>query len=121
MHLIRTQRALAHYPQNSISPTRLNRLKYRLNFIWSVKVGVDVRVIRPPQKVVIHLDDLREFAEQWRTDITAGTMEKRKSIFRQIVDSATFDGTELQVIPSYQAITGVKVASPRGVEPLLPG
>ena len=72
----------------------------------------DAEEIARPRVLDMNDDDLREFAEQWRTDLTAGTMEKRKSIFRQIVDSATFDGNELQVTPSYQAITGVKVASP---------
>ena len=81
----------------------------------------DAEEIARPRILDMSGDELREFAEHWKTDLTAGTMEKRKSIFRQLIDSATFDGDELQVVPSYQAITGVKLASPRGVEPLLPG
>ena len=81
----------------------------------------DAKEVVKPQVLDMTPAELREFAEQWRTDLTSGTMEKRKAIFRQLVEEATFDGNELHVTPSYHAITGVNVASPRGFEPLLPG
>ena len=49
-------------------------------------------------------------------------MDKRKAVFRQLIESATFDGEELMLVPNMATLTGtgVKVASPRGFEPLLP-
>jgi len=43
-------------------------------------------------------------------------MDKRKAVFRQIIDSAVFDGEELEIAPNLSTLTGtgVKVASPRG-------
>ena len=81
----------------------------------------DAKEVAKPQVLDMTKGALREFAQQWRSDLTAGTMEKRKTIFRQLIESATFDGHELHIVPSYHALTGVKMASPRGVEPLLPG
>ena len=81
----------------------------------------DAKEVVKPQVLDMTPAELREFAEQWRTDLTSGTMEKRKAIFRQLVEEATFDGNGLHITPSYHAITGVNVASPRGFEPLLPG
>ena len=74
-----------------------------------------------PAITKLSLEDLRAFAAQWRSNLSSGTMDKRKAIFRQLVDNATFDGEELVLVPNYQHIAGVKMASPRGVEPLLPG
>ena len=81
----------------------------------------DARQTGQPKLLNMTSSELREFARQWRTDLTCGTMEKRKAIFRQIVENATFDGEELVIRPNCEALTGVKVASPRGVEPLLLG
>ena len=66
--------------------------------------------------------DLDEFAGQWRSNLEGGTMEKRKAVFRQLIDTATFDGEVLELVPNLVALTGtgVKVASPRGFEPLSP-
>ena len=66
--------------------------------------------------------DLAEFADQWRTSLQAGTMDKRKAVFRQFIESAVFDGEELEIVSNLTSLvgTGVKVASPRGFEPLLP-
>ena len=49
-------------------------------------------------------------------------MDKRKAVFRQLIESATLDGEELMLVPNMTTLTGtgVKVASPRGFEPLLP-
>ena len=74
-----------------------------------------------PAITKLSLEDLRAFAAQWRSNLSSETMDKRKAIFRQLVDNATFDGEELVLVPNYQHIAGVKMASPRGVEPLLPG
>ena len=98
----------------------------RIDTLGDRRLGLELQMsdaeeIARPQILDMKEDELREFAEHWRTDLTAGTMEKRKSIFRQLIDSATFDRNKLHIIPSYQATTGIKVASPRGVEPLLPG
>ena len=66
--------------------------------------------------------DLDEFADQWRTNLQSGTMDKRKAVFRQLIDTATFDGEELTLVPNLATLagTGVKAASPRGFEPRLP-
>ena len=73
---------------------------------------------------IIEMSDLEldEFADQWRTDLQSGTMDKRKAVFRQLIESAVFDGEELEVVPNLATLagTGVKVASPRGFEPRLP-
>ena len=87
----------------------------RIDALEDRRLGLELQMsdaveIARPQVLNMKEDELQEFAEHWRTDLTAGTVEKRKSTFRQIIDSATFDGNELQVIPSYQAITGVKMA-----------
>ena len=44
-------------------------------------------------------------------------MDKRKSVFRQLIESATFDGEELMLVPNMATLTGteVKVASPRSL------
>ena len=63
---------------------------------------------------------IEAFAEKWRADLTSGTMEKRKAVFRQVIESAEFDGEALKIVPSYRSIAGVNMASPRGFEPLLP-
>ena len=54
--------------------------------------------------------------------ISTPTMDKRKAVFRQLIDSAVFDGEELEIVPNLATLTGAEVngASPRGFEPLLP-
>ena len=51
---------------------------------------------------IIEMSDLEldEFADQWRTDLQSGTMDKRKAVFRQLIESAVFDGEELEVVPN---------------------
>ena len=65
--------------------------------------------------------DLDDFADQWRTNLQSGTMDKRKAVFRQLIDTATFDGEELTIVPNLAALTGtgVKAASSRvlGISP----
>jgi hypothetical protein len=50
------------------------------------------------------------------TDLEGGTMDKRKAVFRQLIDGAVFDGEELELVPNLATLTGTgfKVASPRG-------
>ena len=75
-----------------------------------------------PEIVEMSDTDLDEFAGQWRTNLQSGTMDKRKAVFRQLIDSAVFDGEELEIAPNLATLTGAEVsgASPRGFEPLLP-
>ena len=44
-------------------------------------------------------------------------MDKRKAVFRQLIELVTFDGEELMLVPNMATLTatGVKVASPRGL------
>jgi len=65
-------------------------------------------------------DVLEDFIENYRNNLQAGEPEKKKAILRTIIDHGVFDGESLEIIPSYQQITGVNLASPRGFEPLLP-
>ena len=71
----------------------------------------DTKELAKPQVLDMTSQELQDFAQQWKSDLTSGTAEKRKTVFRQLVESATFDGHQLHVIPSYSAITGVKVAA----------
>ncbi len=75
-----------------------------------------------PKLLSMSRADLDDFANEWRTNLEGGTMDKRKAVFRQLIESATFDGEELMLVPNMATLTGtgVKVASPRGFEPLLP-
>lgn len=52
-----------------------------------------------PQFLSMSQDDIDEFAAEWRTKLEGGTMDKRKAILRQLIDSATFDGEELLLAP----------------------
>ena len=82
----------------------------------------DMKQVEKPENLSMKPADLVEFAENWRTDLEGGTINKRKAVFRQLIDSAVFDGEELELVPNMATLTGtgVKVASPRGFEPLLP-
>jgi len=82
----------------------------------------DLNEVEEPDILSMELRDLREFADQWREGLEGGTADKRKAVFRQLIDSASFDGMELNLVPNLTTLTntGVKVASPRGFEPLLP-
>ncbi|HNP64252.1 MAG TPA: recombinase family protein [Woeseiaceae bacterium] len=82
----------------------------------------DLENAEKPAILSMNEADLDEFAEEWRSNLEGGTMDKRKAVFRQIIDSAVFDGEELEIAPNLSTLTGtgVKVASPRGFEPLLP-
>ena len=82
----------------------------------------DMNQVEKPEILSMTPAELEEFAEKWRTDLEGGTMDKRKAVFRQLIESAVFDGEELEIVPNMATLTGtgVKVASPRGFEPLLP-
>jgi hypothetical protein len=82
----------------------------------------DLEKAEKPAILSMNEADLQEFAEEWRSNLEGGTMDKRNAVFRQIIDSAEFDGEELKIAPNLTTLTGtgVKVASPRGFEPLLP-
>ena len=74
------------------------------------------------EPTLLRLNDeaLDTFLEQYRTNLESGEPEKRKAILRSIIDHGIFDGETLKIIPSYENVTGVNMASPRGFEPLLP-
>ena len=63
---------------------------------------------------------LNEFLEDYRSNLASGDPERKKAILRSLISHAVLDDDTLTVIPSYENITGVKMASPRGFEPLLP-
>ena len=64
---------------------------------------------------------LKKFISEYRQNLEIGEPETKKAILKSVIESATFDGEVLEIKkPGYQMITGVKMASPRGVEPLLP-
>ena len=52
---------------------------------------------------------------------SCGTMYKRSAVMRPLIESAAFDGEELRRVLNLATLTGVKMASPRGLEPLLLG
>ena len=82
----------------------------------------DPNQIEKPQVLIVSSSDLVEIPETCRADHEGGTMDKRQAVFRQLIESAVFDGEEWETVPTMAIITGtgVKVASPRGFEPLLP-
>lgn len=63
---------------------------------------------------------IKSFLEHYRFNLEAGSTEKRKAVLRSVIERGVFDGETLEIIPSYQQIAGVNLASPRGFEPLLP-
>ena len=73
-------------------------------------------------QLVTRLIDAREDERQELDACLTDMIGNRKSVVRQLIDSAVFDGEKLEVIPNMATLTGtgVKVASPRGFEPLLP-
>ena len=58
----------------------------------------DLQKAEKPKILGMSNAELDEFANQWRTNIESGTMEKRKAVFRQLIESATFDGEELEIV-----------------------
>jgi hypothetical protein len=60
---------------------------------------------------------LNQVTTEWRTKLERGTMDRQKAVFQQLIESATFDGEELTLVPNMATLTGteVKVASPRGL------
>jgi len=83
---------------------------------------LDLENDEPPKIISMSRTDLKAFAQQWRSDLEGGTMDKRKAVFRQLISEARFDGEELEIVPNTATLagTGVKLASPRGFEPRLP-
>ncbi len=65
-------------------------------------------------------ETLEQFLQSYRADLESGEPEKKKAILRSVIEHGVFDGETLTLSPNYQKITGVKMASPRGFEPLLP-
>ena len=60
----------------------------------------DMKNIEKPELLSMKPNDLEDFAKTWRTDLEGGTMDKRKAVFRQLIDSAVFDGEELELVPN---------------------
>ena len=76
-------------------------------------------IVEPP---ILQLsgDALETFLEHYRSNLESGEPERKKAILRTVIDRGIFDGETLKINPSYENVTGVKMASPRGFEPLLP-
>ena len=92
----------------------------RIDALEDERQDLDIRLsglqeTERPKMLSMQRSDLEEFATEWRTNLEGGTMEKRKAVFRQLIETATFDGEELEIIPNMATLTGtgVKVASPR--------
>ena len=66
----------------------------------------DMKQVEKPEILSMTPADLEEFPEKWRTDPEGGTMNKRKAVFRQLIDSAVFDGEELELGPNTATLTG---------------
>ena len=60
----------------------------------------DLKELDKPEILLMSTHDLAAFANQWKTDLSSGTMEKRRAIFRQLVEEATYDGDSLEIKPS---------------------
>ncbi len=77
---------------------------------------------RPQSSGILDMSDtaIINFLKKYRNDFKKADIEKRKGIIRSCISYAELNGDELKINPSYANITEVKVASPRGFEPLLP-
>ena len=74
----------------------------------------DLEEIEEPEFCSYSETEMMAFAAEWRSNLEGGTMDKRKAVIRQLIESATFDGEELRLVPNLATLTGVKMASPRG-------
>lgn len=77
----------------------------------------DLQETERPKLLSMRRSDREDFATEWQTNLEGGTMDKRKAVFRQLIETATFDGEELTLVPNMATLTGtgVEVASPRGL------
>jgi len=69
----------------------------------------DLEKAQKPAILFMNAVDLEAFAEEWRSNLEGGTTEKRKAVFRHIIDSAEFDGEELIIAPNLSTLTGTGV------------
>ena len=61
---------------------------------------------------------LEGFLAAYRQGMEVGSAENKKALLRSVIERGVFDGETLTLHPSYEELAGVKLASPRGVEPL---
>ena len=97
----------------------------RLDVLESSRLNLEVQIEeekRITPEVMINLTDkaINRFLEDYRDNLKSGEAEKKKSVIRSLIESGEFDGNQLVLHPNVQQLTGVKMASPRGFEPLLP-
>ena len=62
------------------------------------------------------MDSATHIAANWK----GGGDEEKRAVIQARASKAALDGDRFEAHPSDEKIAGVKMASPRGVEPLLP-
>ncbi len=78
------------------------------------------RKMEPAKILGLSEASIQLFIEQYRSKLESGNPERKKAVIRSLLDHTVLAGQQLTVVPNYRELTGVNLASPRGVEPLLP-
>jgi site-specific DNA recombinase len=86
-------------------------LIHRIDPLEDERRDLDLRLldhekVDRPKLLSMSRTELDDFADEWRTNLEGGTMDKRKAVFRQLIESATFDGEELMLVPNMATLTG---------------
>ncbi len=88
------------------------------------RVALEQRLeaIRPEANGKLAADKrlLGKFLADYRDSVKAADPAGKRSLLGGLLDRVEFLGDEVRVFPALHSQTGVKVASPRGFEPLLP-
>jgi site-specific DNA recombinase len=87
-----------------------------------VKEQLDAeQLVSNPPILDASLDLINEFIASYRENLQSGESYAKKAVIQSVIDRGVFDGENLEIYPGYNQIAGgVKMASPRGFEPLLP-
>jgi hypothetical protein len=78
------------------------------------------KTLSQPPIIDASMDMLKGFIADYRQNLEHGEPHTKKAVIQSVIEKGIFDGERLEIVPGYPQITGVKMASPRGVEPLSP-
>lgn len=86
------------------------------------QIEQDLAPLQAPPALLTKWDEaeIRQFLEEYRENLDVGEADQKKALLRSLIDHAVLERDQLTVYPHYEQLTGVKMASPRGFEPLLP-
>ena len=95
----------------------------RLDALESKRANLESKVAEikatTPTRLLDAFSSVSEFLHDFRNGLADPDCEKRKMVVKSLLDEAEIKGDEVTLIPA-ESLTGFKMASPRGFEPLLP-